>query len=151
MTLHDISLTLSETLPTWPGDPVIQLRQISSIAEGDDANVTQVSMSVHTGTHIDAPDHFLGNGDTVDNIPLDLLVGKAVVVEILTEGTITKEDLKKWGSRQASPGSCLKPAIQPIGLLEIRNSRKILLPWGKTPPNTWFRSGSRSLVWIICP
>ncbi|MGB2963197.1 MAG: cyclase family protein [Anaerolineales bacterium] len=97
MTLHDISLTLSETLPTWPGDPVIQLRQISSIAEGDDANVTQVSMSVHTGTHIDAPDHFLGNGDTVDNIPLDLLVGKAVVVEILTEGTITKEDLKKVG------------------------------------------------------
>jgi arylformamidase len=97
MTLHDISLTLSETLPTWPGDPVIQLKQISSIAEGDDANVTQVSMSVHTGTHIDAPDHFLGNGDTVDNIPLDLLVGKAVVVEILTEDMITKENLKKVG------------------------------------------------------
>ena len=97
MTLHDISLTLSETLPTWPGDPKVQLKQISSIAEGDDANVTQVSMSVHTGTHIDAPDHFLGNGDTVDNIPLDLLVGKAVVVEILTEDMITKEDLKKVG------------------------------------------------------
>lgn len=97
MTLYDISLTLSETLPTWPGDPKVQLKQISSIAEGDDANVTQVSMSVHTGTHIDAPDHFLGNGDTVDNIPLDLLVGKAVVVEILTEDMITKEDLKKVG------------------------------------------------------
>jgi len=97
MTLHDISLTLSETLPTWPGDPKVQLKQISSIAEGDDANVTQVSMSVHTGTHIDAPDHFLGNGETVEKIPLDLLVGKAVVVEILTEDMITKEDLKNGG------------------------------------------------------
>ena len=97
MTLYDISLTLSETTPTWPGDPKIQLTQIRSIAKGDTANSTQVSMSVHTGTHIDAPDHFLGNGETVDKISLDLLVGKAVVVEILTGEMITKEDLKKAG------------------------------------------------------
>ncbi len=93
MTLYDISLTYTEDLPTWPGDPTIQLTQISSIKDGDMANVTQLSMCAHAGTHIDAPDHFLGNGKTVESIPLELMVGPAVVVEIPIQGTITAADL----------------------------------------------------------
>jgi arylformamidase len=94
MKLYDISLTISETLPTWPGDPVIQLKQISSLAEGDDANVTHLSLCVHSGTHVDAPDHFLDNGETVEDISLELLVGKAALVEVLTEKMITAADLE---------------------------------------------------------
>lgn len=94
MKLYDISLTLSENLPTWPGDPTIKLNKISSIQDGDMANVTQLSATVHVGTHIDAPDHFLDNGETVEDIPLELLVGPVQVVEIPSARVITEEDLK---------------------------------------------------------
>ena len=94
MKLHDISLTLSETLPTWPGDPKVRLKKISRIQDGEMTNVTQLTSTVHAGTHVDAPDHFLDNGETVEDIPLDLLVGPVLVVEIPTENTITKNDLE---------------------------------------------------------
>ena len=97
MELFDISLTISEELPIWPGDPQIKLTRISSITEGDTANVTHLSAAVHIGTHVDAPDHFLGNGQTVDEIPLDLLVGPTLVVEIGSRGNITEEDLHHAG------------------------------------------------------
>ena len=93
MTLYDISLTYTEDLPTWPGDPTIQLKQISSIEDGEMANVTHLSMSTHSGTHVDAPDHFLGNGKTVESIPLELMIGPAAVIEIRAEGTISAADL----------------------------------------------------------
>ena len=93
MTLYDISLTYTENLPTWPGDPTIQIKRISSIKDGDLANVTQLSMCAHSGTHVDAPDHFLGNGKTVETIPLELMIGPAAVVETHAEETITPADL----------------------------------------------------------
>lgn len=95
MTLYDISLTISDALPIWPGDPKIELNKISLINEGKIANVTHLSASVHIGTHVDAPDHFLGNGQTVENLPLDLLVGPAYVVELDIEGQISAEDLQE--------------------------------------------------------
>ena len=97
MTLHDISLPITEDLPTWPGDPGIKLDKISQIKEGEIANLTHLSSSVHIGTHVDAPDHFLGNGVTVEKIPLDLLVGPAEVIEITTDQDITAKDLQSVG------------------------------------------------------
>ncbi len=97
MTLYDISLTLTESLPVWPGDPPLQLKLISSIAEGEIANVTQLSAAVHIGTHVDAPDHFLNNGKTVEQIPLELMVGPAAVVAVSGEGAITARDLQEAG------------------------------------------------------
>jgi arylformamidase len=94
MELFDISLPISEKLPTWPGDPKILLKQIRSIQAGDQANVTHLSAPVHVGTHVDAPDHFLDNGKTVEEIPLQLLVGPAVVVNTPTTTTITAQDLR---------------------------------------------------------
>jgi arylformamidase len=95
MELFDISLTISEELPTWPGDPKIKLTQISSISDGETANVTHLSATVHIGTHVDAPDHFLGNGETVEEIPLNLLIGPAIVLDIQTKENITRADLIK--------------------------------------------------------
>jgi arylformamidase len=94
MTLYDISLTISEDLPIWPGDPRIELKKISQIKDGEMANMTHLSACVHIGTHVDAPDHFLGNGQTVENLPVELLVGKATVVEIPAEGQISAVDLQ---------------------------------------------------------
>lgn len=97
MTLYDISLSISEDLPVWPGDPEIELKKISQIKDGELANVTHISACVHIGTHVDAPDHFLGNGQTVENLPLELLVGPASVVELTPERQISAEDLQKAG------------------------------------------------------
>ena len=94
MKLYDISLTLSEILPTWPGDPIIKLSKISRIKEGEMANVTQLTSTVHAGTHVDAPDHFLDNGQTVEDIPLGQLVGPVQVVEIQAKGNISAANLK---------------------------------------------------------
>ncbi|MEA2008798.1 MAG: cyclase family protein, partial [Chloroflexota bacterium] len=95
MQIYDISLNITPDLPTWPGDPKVQLEQISSISEGASANVTHISMSAHTGTHVDAPDHFLGNGKGVDQISLDLLIGPATVVHIPGKEAITADMLRE--------------------------------------------------------
>ncbi len=95
MDLIDITLTLSEALPTWPGDPSIQLEKISRIADGAEANVTTLSMAVHAGTHVDAPYHFLDEGITVPELPLDLLVGPVTVIEVDVTSTITRKDLAR--------------------------------------------------------
>ncbi len=95
MELYDISLPLKNDLPSWPGDPRPQIKRIHNISDGDTSNVTHLSMTAHTGTHIDAPDHFLDNGESVDGIPLSSLVGPARVVELPSGMDITADMLQK--------------------------------------------------------
>ena len=96
MTIYDISLTISSKLPVWPGDPALELEQIESMDKGAHANVTRISASVHLGTHVDAPHHFLNDGRTVENLPLDVLTGPCYVVQ-LPDGieAITSEVLER--------------------------------------------------------
>ena len=67
---------------TYPGDPVVQLERAASIGAGDTVNVTRLDFGVHSGTHVDAPVHFIDGGSGVDEIPLDALVGPCHVVEV---------------------------------------------------------------------
>lgn len=97
MRLHDVSLSITTDLPTWPGDPGVKMEKVSQIEDGELVNLTHLSTSVHVGTHVDAPNHFLRNGETVEKIPLDLMVGPARVIEILTEQAITADDLRSAG------------------------------------------------------
>ena len=62
MTIYDISLTISPDLPTWPGDPTLELEKFESMDKGAHNNVSRISSSVHLGTHVDAPYHFLEDG-----------------------------------------------------------------------------------------
>jgi len=97
MRIYDVSLPISGKLPTWPGDPKIMIDRFSKIEAGADANVTQISMCVHVGTHVDAPFHFLG-GDTltVERLPLNLLTGRAYVLQLPDEvDSIDSDILKK--------------------------------------------------------
>ncbi len=87
MKIYDVTLPLSPTLPSWPGDPPLQTELVSSIEAGANANVTKLTMSVHSGTHLDAPCHFLRDGATVESLPLDVLIGPAYVVRIPDEVT----------------------------------------------------------------
>jgi arylformamidase len=95
MKIIDISVPITTTMPVWPGDPSIDLVQISSITSGDSANVTRITMSVHTGTHIDAPKHFIESGITIDQIPLDRLMGEVLVIEIDPQVNVISETVLK--------------------------------------------------------
>lgn len=93
MRTYDISLTISSDLPTWPGDSDLKMERIRKIEEGANANVTHLSMSVHTGTHVDAPYHFINNGLTVDRLPFTHLIGKVYVSHLPDVDLITAEVL----------------------------------------------------------
>lgn len=82
MKIFDVSLTIRKGMPVWPGDDKVELIRMAKIEDGANANVSFLSMSVHTGTHVDAPYHFLTEGSKVDEMPLDMLVGPVQVVEI---------------------------------------------------------------------
>ncbi len=82
MKTYDVSVALSAATPTYPGDPGIRIEEWKSFAKGDDANVSFMHFGVHSGTHVDAPAHFIEGGATVDALPLDSLIGEADVVEV---------------------------------------------------------------------
>jgi arylformamidase len=78
---HDISVSLEGDLPTWPGSPGVLTTLRMSIGRGDDANVTQLSIDVHSGTHVDAPRHFVDDAKTLDELGLEPFIGPAVVLD----------------------------------------------------------------------
>jgi len=96
MKIFDISVSIKPELPTWPGDPGIVLERISKMEDGANANVTHMSLGVHTGTHVDAPFHFLGAvANTVESLSLEALIGPATVVYLPDTDLITAQDLKR--------------------------------------------------------
>ena len=96
---YDISLPVSVGMPVWPGDPAIRIEQISSVRL-DGLNISRLEMGTHTLTHVDAPRHVKDRGMSVDQLPLDLLIGPALVVEPRHEGNlITATDLGELGIR----------------------------------------------------
>jgi len=101
MKIYDISLPITITMPVWPNDPPVEMIKLSSFENGDQVNVTQLKMSVHTGTHIDAPKHFHEDGITIDQIPLKKLIGETLVMNIdESEPVISARVLASHPSRQ---------------------------------------------------
>ena len=78
----DISLPVSPGLPVWPGDPSVVVEPVSRITDGEVANVSSLACSSHTGTHVDAPWHFVESGPKLEEVPLERWVGPCVVVDI---------------------------------------------------------------------
>jgi len=95
MRIHDISVPLCAEIPGYPGDPPFVIAPWNSISKGDAANLSKMTLSTHSGTHLDAPRHFIENGATVDTLPLGLLVGKALVVELHGVKEIGRKDLER--------------------------------------------------------
>jgi arylformamidase len=113
MKIHDVTLTIHERMPVWPGDPSVDLHRISKIEEGANANVSFLALGVHTGTHVDAPYHFLMEGKYVDALLLDILIGPTTVVGIDSSINEINESVVKALN--------LKPGITRI-LFKTRNS-----------------------------
>ena len=98
--LLDVSVSLAAGIPAYPGNPEFELQPIKRIAEGGSSNVSRLVMGTHTGTHVDAPRHFFDDGAGVDLLPLDLLIGRARVVEITRRGGVGQDDLAAAGLRE---------------------------------------------------
>jgi arylformamidase len=81
MEIIDVSVPVRPGMVTYPGDPEVRLERVSSIAEGAVANLSRLDLGVHSGTHVDAPLHFLDGAAGVEALPLDVLVGPCVVVD----------------------------------------------------------------------
>lgn len=80
MTRHDISLPISHTMLTWPGDPAVTVAPRLLLAR-DGANVSELTIGTHTGTHVDPPVHFIDGAPGIDQVSLDQLCGPALVVD----------------------------------------------------------------------
>ncbi len=92
----DISQPLTKQIAHWPGDTPFSYDLTYSKTETGSVNIGQITTSVHTGTHIDAPYHFDDNGTTVDQLDVNLYVGKAVVLDVSHVDTITPEVLQTY-------------------------------------------------------
>lgn len=81
--IHDITLTMTQSMPVWPGGPQPVFNRVLTIGEeGAPCNVTQLNFGAHTGTHLDAPLHFIKDGRGVETLDLDVLVGTVQLVEV---------------------------------------------------------------------
>lgn len=93
MKLIDVSVPLDATLPNYPGNTPFTLEAIKRIARGDSSNVSTLHMSAHAGTHVDAPRHFFDEGAGTETLALEMLIGRARVIEITSRKGVTAEDL----------------------------------------------------------
>ena len=87
--IYDISTPLSDSTAVYPGDPPVRIDRVSDLAAGADCTLSEIAMSLHAGTHIDAPSHFVPDAPAVDSIPLDILIGDAILAGITTTGVMT--------------------------------------------------------------
>ena len=92
MQIYDVSVPLSATTPTYPGDPGIEIKSWLTLAAGEPANVSLLHFGAHSGTHVDAPSHFIEGAMGVDSLPLSSLIGPAEVVEVPDAAVVIDEE-----------------------------------------------------------
>jgi arylformamidase len=112
----DVSVPLRTGLVHWPGDPEPTFERIAEIGQGSEVNVTLCRLTAHTGTHMDAPCHFLKGGIGIDQFPLEVGIGPARVVTI-------PADCNSVGRAELEPAD-----VQP-GERIILKTRNTTLPW----------------------
>jgi arylformamidase len=120
MAIYDISLPISESLVVWPGDPPIRITQPAHLERGDVATISRLDMGAHTGTHVDAPAHFVAGGSGVDSLDLEVLVGPAWVVHALEADVLSAEVLERL---------VIPPGVERL-LFRTRNSEQ----WARSAP-----------------
>jgi len=125
-----VTLPLDESTPPFPGDPGLLVQKLMDYERGDSCCLSAISMSVHLGTHIDAPLHFVSAGASVEQISLETLIGSAHVVEVITKHGITAEQL-----RPLLPEPCERLLIKTSNL-------DALLP----RPAAWLTSSTAKLL-----
>jgi len=90
----DISVPIYSGMVHWPDNPAVRIERIQDLSRGDAANVSKLELGAHTGTHMDAPRHFLADGAGLDELPLDATIGPARVILIAHPQAILPEELE---------------------------------------------------------
>jgi arylformamidase len=117
MPIYDVSLPISESLVVWPGDPPVRITQPAHLDRGDVVTLSRLDMGAHTGTHVDAPAHFVAGGLTVDGMDLEVLVGPAWVIDAREADLLSAEVLARLG---------IPPGVERV-LFRTRNSDRWML------------------------
>ena len=119
--IHDISLGIADDMLVWPGDPAVEVLPRLQISKGDSANVSELRIGTHTGTHVDPPVHFIQGAAGIDEVSLDVLYGPATVADLRGHaGPLGRADLD---------GLALPPGVARL-LLKTDNSDQ----WTKPRP-----------------
>jgi len=92
MPIYDITNSIRSQMPVYEGDPSVEIAAWSSMSKGDSANVSFLHLGAHTGTHVDAPAHFIKDAARIDSLSLDILIGPARVVRVPDEATEIDRD-----------------------------------------------------------
>ena len=90
----DVSVPLHSGMVHWPNDPPIRIERIRDLERGDPCTLSALSMGSHTGTHMDAPLHFIRGGRGLDEMPLSAVIGPARVIAIRDPDSITPDELR---------------------------------------------------------
>lgn len=114
----DISAPIDDRLPIWPGSPGASFNQLMQIANGDDANVSEMRIELHTGTHIDAGLHFCEGGPDVEAVGLEPLVGPAFVADTAEHTAIGPAVLNGLGVPAGTSRLLLLTSNSSRGLLQ---------------------------------
>ncbi|RJP35025.1 MAG: cyclase family protein [Actinobacteria bacterium] len=93
----DISVTVRSGMAHWPTDEAVGIERICDLDRGDPYNLSRILMSLHTGTHMDAPIHFIRDGAGIDEMPLEAAIGRARVIEIRDRELIRPAELQEHG------------------------------------------------------
>jgi arylformamidase len=119
--IYDITRPITPATAVFPGDTPVSLKQVMRMQDGDSCNVSALTMSVHAGTHMDAPLHYSKDGIGIDQVGLDILIGPARVVSFDVAHVITKADLLQH---------------------DLRGVQRLLVhTWGSTTPHHIFDRG----------
>ena len=94
---QDVSYPITEQMVCWPGQPGVRLEPLSRISEGQ-SNVSALHLSLHTGTHMDAPLHFLADGADITAAPYETMFGPVRVAEVRGQ-TIDRERVLEYEAR----------------------------------------------------
>jgi arylformamidase len=96
----DVSVSLRSGMVHWPDNPPVRIERALNIEHGDVANVSEISMGAHTGTHMDGPLHFVREGKGLDEMPLEATMGLARVIEVSDPESIKPDELDPHGLRR---------------------------------------------------
>ena len=99
MKIYDVTQPISPAMPVWPGDSPVRLARVRSMDKGERNNLSEMACSVHIGTHVDAPLHFIAGGIDIPALSLDALIGPARLVELPDVDKITVASLSRLDLR----------------------------------------------------
>ena len=92
MPIYDITNSIRSQMPVYEGDPGVEIAAWTALANGDSANVSFLHFGAHTGTHVDAPAHFIKDAAKIDSLSLDVLIGQARVIHVPDDATEIDRD-----------------------------------------------------------